>query len=157
MKLKSLGILMLGLLLAVALSAALLLTTLARQFDTSLQTTKAAYAEVVLPLRQIDANTKNLRFHLLAAFAHDPSGRTAALHAHPLSAHSGAIRTAIDANQRLWDGVMQTAADYPGIDLAVLHQAYQAYYAKGVTPAVAAVDAQQWMAIVQTLSATLFE
>jgi methyl-accepting chemotaxis protein len=157
MKLKSLGILMIGLLLAVALSAALLLTTLVRQFDASLAATKAAYADIVLPLRQIDANTKNLRFHLLAAFAHDPAGRTAALHAHPLNAHSDAIRAAIRDNQRLWDGVMQTAGDYPGIDLAGLQRAYQAYYAKGVTPAVAAVDQQQWMAIVQTLSATLFE
>jgi len=157
MKLKSLGILMISMLLAVAVSAALLLTFVARQFDAGMQATKGVYADVIVPLRQIDANTKNLRFHLLAAFAHDPAGQAATLHTHPLRAHSDVIAAATSANAALWRGVMGAAAGYPEADLAGLKATYDSYAAKGIAPASDAVDALAWMDIVRTVTASLFE
>jgi len=157
MKLKSLGILMIALLLLVTAISLGLLTYVARQFDTSMQSQKDSYSQVIVPLRQIDADTKNLRFHLLAAFMHDPQNAAAGLHKHPVSAHTDAIRAEMARNDKLWGEVDAKAAEFPELHLADLRAQYEQYYSRGVTPAVAAVEAQNWMAIVGTVTDTMFE
>ncbi|WP_295999919.1 methyl-accepting chemotaxis protein [Rugamonas sp.] len=157
MKLKSLGILMIALLLLVTAISLGLLTYVARQFDTSMQSQKDAYSQIIVPLRQIDADTKNLRFHLLAAYMHDPQNAAAGLHKHPVSVHTDAIRAEMARNEQLWHEVDAMAGDFPALRLADLKAQYALYYRRGVEPAMAAAEAQNWMGIVGTVTATMFE
>lgn len=157
MKLKSLGILMMSLLLLVAATSSALLMYVASQFDSNMQQAKTAYANVIEPLRQIDANTKNLRFHLLAAFNHNPDTPAASLHAHPVTAHTAVIRSEIENNTKLWASVSVAAASFPSVKLADLKRNYGTYFQAGIEPGVGAADTGRWMDIVRTVSATLFQ
>jgi len=157
MKLKNLGILMVALLLAVAVIASSLLTFVATQSEQTLQSTKSSYASVIVPLRQIDANTKNIRFHLLAAFVHDPANSASSLHNHPVAVHTDQIHANMSSNTRLWQEVAAAAGAFPEIKLAALQERYNAYFNRGIAPAVQSAEQRDWMAIAQNITRTMFE
>ena len=111
-----------------------------------------------LPLRQMDANTKNLRFHLYASFMHDERQSVAHYHTHPLSVHTDTIKAAIEDNKRLWQELAPHMQDKElGVDLAALRSIYDAYYAKGIEPGIRAAEGKDWDAIVKTVTGSLGE
>lgn len=157
MRLKSLGTLMISLLLMMAVIALLLVQFVSDQYESGMQSSKAAYAEVILPLRQIDANTKNLRFHLYAAFMHNPEQSVSPLHTHPFEVHTDAIRAAIVNNDRLWVDAEKAVQGASAGSLKQLKSQYDAYFSKGVEPGIHAADKKDWTDIVRTVTAALPE
>ncbi|MFA9218023.1 MAG: methyl-accepting chemotaxis protein [Sphingomonadaceae bacterium] len=157
MKLKLLGILVVALLLAITGISSLSLLFLSGQFTTSVQSVRSSYADVILPLRQIDANTKNLRFHLYASFMHDPAQSVSPFHTHPLSAHTDTIRAEMAKNASLWQSLKSASSDDSGISVDELRAMYEAYFAKGIMPGIVAAESKDWTAIVRSVTATLPE
>lgn len=157
MKLKSLGIIMSLLLLVVAVISSLSLIYVSKQFDTGMQSAKITYEHIIVPLRQIDANTKNLRFHLYASFMHNPEQSVSPLHTHPIEAHTSTVRAEMASNIKLWDAVLATSDARTGGGLVELKALYSRYFAKGIEPGVVAAEAKDWTGIVRTVTATLPE
>jgi len=157
MKLKSLGILMALLLLVVAVISSMSLIFVSNQFDTGMQSVQNTYAKIIVPLRQIDANTKNLRFHLYAAFMHNPEQSVSPLHTHPLEAHTNTIRTEMAKNIKLWDEVEVASRGNAATGSIELKALYSAYFSKGIEPGIRAAEAKDWTGIVRTVTATLPE
>lgn len=158
MKIRHLGTLLVALLLLISALFALALMRAVQQFDESAKSTKRSYQSVALPLQQMDSNTKNLRFHLYAAFMHDERQSVAHYHSHPLAAHTETIRGAMVANKKLWDELgRHMKIDDLGVDLAPLKAIYDAYYAKGIEPGIAAAESKDWDAIVKSVTGSLAE
>jgi len=157
LKIKSLGILMLMIFLCVACISSLSLIFLSAQFDAAMQSEQAMYNRIMLPLRQIDANTKNLRFHLYASFMHNPEQSVSPLHTHPLSAHTDAIRAEMKKNKMMWSEVESAAQQAPAFKLDALKSMYDMYFSRGIAPGVVAAEAKDWTAIIRTVTATLPE
>ncbi|MFZ6770011.1 methyl-accepting chemotaxis protein [Undibacterium sp. Di26W] len=158
MKIKLLGRLLLVTLLTIAAGFTLALSLIISQYDAALKTVNATYLETALPLRQIDANTKDLRFHLLASFMHDPELEVHKYHTHPLSLHTAAIQSVMDENKRLWAQIDRVEPSNPHAkDLAALKTLYEAYYQKGMGPGITAVTAENWNGIIASVTATLVD
>jgi methyl-accepting chemotaxis protein len=157
MKLKSLGILMALLLLMVSVIFSLSLVFVSNQFDIRMQSVKTTYAKIIVPLRQIDANTKNLRFHLYASFMHNPEQSVSPLHTHPLEAHTNSVRSEIAKNIKLWDEVEAASRDNASAELTELKTLYDSYFSKGIEPGIRAAESKDWTGIVKTVTATLPE
>jgi methyl-accepting chemotaxis protein len=158
MKIKNLGILLVGLILLVSAIFSFALTRAVQQFDETSKSTKRSYQRVALPLQQMDANTKNLRFHLYAAFMHDERQSVAHYHTHPLQAHTDAIRSAINSNRALWEQLSDNMKIAElGVDLEPLKRIYDAYYTKGIEPGITAAEGKDWDSIVKTVTGSLSE
>jgi methyl-accepting chemotaxis protein len=157
MKLKSLGILLLLLLLGVTSLSIGVLLYQHEQFAQQRANTQDIFAEIIVPLRQIDANTKNLRFHLYASFMHDPEQSVSPLHTHPLSAHTDTVRNEMQKNSVLWNSVT-TAARSANLGYVIeLKTMYDSYFEKGVQPGVVAAEQSNWTGIVRTVTGSLPE
>jgi methyl-accepting chemotaxis protein len=158
MKIKHLGTMLIGLLLLVSALFAIALAHVTSRFDGSMAHLQRSYDEVAVPLEQMDANTKNLRFHLYAAFMHDTRQAVAQYHTHPLDAHTSTIKAALDDNSRIWDSLLHGSDQRaPGTDLRSLKRIYDAYYTKGIAPGIQAVETQDWDTIVRTMTGSLSE
>jgi methyl-accepting chemotaxis protein len=160
MKLKPLGILMISLLFVFALTAFVSLLFVSNQFDNRIQSAKFTYTKIIMPLRQIDANTKNLRFHLYASFMHNPEQSVFPLHTHPLTAHTGTVRTEMAKNATIWNelGLASRAGSQASqAGLTDLRGLYDSYYSKGVEPAINAAETKDWTGIIRFVTATLPE
>jgi len=157
MKLKVLGFLVVALLLCVTGISSVSLLFVSGQFETGMRSVRHSYDDIIVPLRQIDANTKNLRFHLYASFMHDPAQAVSPLHTHPLSAHTDTIRAEMAKNAAIWKDVKASASDHGAFNVDELKAMYDAYFAKGITPGVVAAEAKDWTSIVRTVTATLPE
>jgi len=158
MKIKHLGVFLVGslLLFSVLFSAAML--RVIHQFDESNSLTKLSYQSVALPLSQLDANTKNLRFHLYASFMHDARQSVSHYHTHPLSAHTDAINGMVEKNRQIWKELTPYMKNAQlGVDLETLKGVYDAYYQKGIEPGVKAVQAEDWDSIVKSVTGSLGE
>src|SRR5471032_539127 len=155
MKLRTLGLTLVALLAAGALLFALVLVALARQFDATLQSLTTSYSALVLPLRQIDVNTNNLRFQLLAFYMHNPALAVAGLHDHPEGVHLTLVRTEMAANDALWRALDGSAGSAPRADLAALRDAYRAFEQRCIVPRLDAAQARDWRGIVRPITATL--
>src|SRR5471030_755775 len=155
MKLRTLGLTLVALLAAGALLFALVLVALARQFDATLQSVTTSYSALVLPLRQIDVNTNNLRFQLLAFYMHNPALAVAGLHDHPEGVHLTLVRTEMAANDALWRALDGSAGSAPRADLAALRDAYRAFEQRCIVPSLDAAQARDWRGIVRPITATL--
>ena len=155
MKLRTLGLTLVALLAAGALLFALVLVALARQFDATLQSVTTSYSALVLPLRQIDVNTNNLRFQLLAFYMHNPALAVAGLHDHPEGVHLTLVRTEMAANDALWRALGGSAGSAPRADLAALRDAYRAFEQRCIVPSLDAAQARDWSGIVRPITATL--
>jgi methyl-accepting chemotaxis protein len=156
MKIKSLGRLLVLTLLGVAAGFAIVLSVIINKYDAALSAVNATYLETALPLRQIDANTKNLRFHLLASFMHDPSLEVHKYHSHPTAMHTKAIQAVMDENKKLWGKIDRVQSSNPHVkDLGALRTLYEEYYKKGMGPGIEAATAGNWNAIIASVTATL--
>lgn len=157
-KLKHLGATLIGTLFLVSLLFAVALYRALDQLDESMTFIRGGYETVALPLEQIDANTKNLRFHLYAAFMHDERQSVSHYHTHPLAAHTDTIKAAIVDNHRLWESMASSMLNPElGVDLRPLKNIYDTYYAKGIEPGIRAADGKDWDGIVRTVTGSLAE
>jgi len=145
------------LLLVVATISSLSLIFVSNQFETGMRSAKTTYAKIVVPLRQIDANTKNLRFHLYASFMHDSNQSVSPLHTHPLEAHTNSIRSEMAKNIKLWNDVEAASQGNGSAGLTELKSLYNAYFSKGIEPGIRAAESQNWTDIVKSVTATLPE
>lgn len=157
MKIKTLGILLISALLLISLTFSAALIHSQNQFDKSTALIIDSFDKVALPLGQLDANTKNLRFHLYASFMHDERQSVAHYHTHPLSAHTDMIKAAIASNQQLWSGLTAASRSDLGADVTELKRIYDAYLSKGIQPGIAAAESKDWDSIVRTVTGSLAE
>ena len=158
MKIKNIGIVLIGFLMLVSVLFAAALLQAIHQLDESTSYIKTSYQKIAIPLYEMDANTKNLRFHLYAAFMHDENQAVAHYHAHPLLVHSDTIKSAIDRNRHLWEILSPHMENKSiGVDLKPLKKIYDDYYAKGIEPGIIAVDVKNWDSIVKTVTGSLAE
>jgi len=157
MKLKTLGITLIAMLAACALLFSLCLTLLASRFDAALQSITTMYSDAVLPLRQIDANTKNLRFQLLAAVMHDPSRKASALHDHSIAFHLDTIETEINKNEALWEQLETYVNRQPDEQLRELRHHYVTFYRDGIAPSFHAARQADWDGVIGPITTTLAE
>lgn len=152
MTLRTLGTILVALLAGSLLVFAVALRLFEEKFDVALQSIDATYNESVLPLRQIDANTKNIRFHLYAIFMHDRRLDVSTLHQHPITFHFATIASEVASNERLWRALVARADD---ADILALKARYDAFYRDGITPALQAAQGGRWSGIVSPITATL--
>lgn len=152
MTLRTLGTILVSLLAGSLLVFAVALRLFEEKFDVALQSIDATYNESVLPLRQIDANTKNIRFHLYAIFMHDRRLDVSTLHQHPITFHFGTIESEVASNERLWRALLARADD---AEILALKARYDAFYRDGITPALRAAQGGRWSGIVAPITATL--
>lgn len=127
MKLPTLGYVLVGLLAGTVLVWTLSLVLLTYKFNNTLRTLDSAYFEQVLPLRQIDANNNEIRYHLLAAAADGDGG---ARQAQP-------IQALMRKNQVLWT-MLETA---PQMEMAPLRSSYSRWLQTAVLPLLATAPA----------------
>lgn len=156
MKIRSLGRLLVITLLVIAAGFAIVISLIISKYDATLKNVNDTYLETALPLRQIDANTKNLRFHLLASFMHDPALEVSKYHKHPTAMHTTAIKAVIEDNKKLWTRIdISHSANPEAKDIAELKGLYDEYFRKGMGPGIAAATDEKWNDIIASVTATL--
>lgn len=120
MKLTTLGYSLVGILAGSMLTLSLCLLALTQKFNHALQTLDNAYFEQVLPLRQIDANARELRYYMSAAVGENNG----------VARNTYAIVAAMRRNQQLWVQLESV----PVMDLARLRSSYDIWLRTSVVP-----------------------
>ncbi|PRC92305.1 sensor histidine kinase [Solimicrobium silvestre] len=154
MKLKTLGVVLIALLAGSSFVFTVALLIVENQFDAAQQSINSVYLKSVLPLQEIDANTKNLRFQLYASFMHNKQLDVSVLHDHPISIHFNIIEAEIKKNQMLWEE-LKTRPEIPETDLRELRGLYDTFYRDDITPAFTAAKNADWMGIVRPITSSL--